>query len=1700
MGQLPIVLKHSGVWNCYNEYEQYELDSIAIEEIEKYNGLIQLIGKQLCIELNSKTLKVEYKVDFSSRRMEIHNDMGLAVYVMVLKEEKGFRNYPLCVSVFDKSMKKENDCSNVECAISVVDVEEGNFEDHGALVEVVDINGHDQTIISDPNHNEVLVGQVYKDKATLKSVMALYAIRNRFQFNTIQSNAVGPIVVVDGSHLRGIYNGTFVLASTLDGARHIFSLANEILDSENYAAWSWFFEQLKEAHGVKPNMCVVSDRNESIIKVVSTVYDGVVQYACIWHLRKNVVTNFRKLHAKLADVFKAYTIFEFNSLMKKVEQIDVRVKEYLQKAGYDKWTRVYATVNRGFRLTSNIAEIINKHLKKATELPIYDFLEEVRKMFGRWNRNNRQVGTFICTLICRRYNDLLELNEAKSTRMRVVSATDYVYTGLHENRRYIICLEKKTCTCQRFQIDKIPCAHAYAVLKSKHFEADDYCSNLYKPVAMLDTYEIPLLPLPDRSTWEIPDFILSEIVLPPKYTCPPGRPKKREREKSVGDFYKTSEKLWTFYSELLELPKCNGQVDRPSTQRRTVDSATDHRSQGSATTFSISGLRLDFHVQGWNKALERFKTHIGEVNSIHNKCFNMMIDLMNQSQSIRTSFDKHSEKEKNESRRRLSASINVERFLLKLGLPFHCHDESVSSTNKDHSLSPSQIRGQGYDGASNMQGELNSRKSLILRDTPSAYSTHCFAHQLQLTLVALVKKNPDMDDFFCLVTNMLNIVGTSYKRRDLLRQHQAAKLEELIIFGELHTERGLNQECGLQRPCDTRWFYHFKTLENFIDIFPSILYVLEFSARECPNYLDRLTTETFENTIKGFDFAFMLYLMWKVLMITNYLNSSLQKMDQNIVNALELLNTAKQELQRMRDSGWRSLLDGIFSLCDKYEIAIPKMEARYVPGKSKRRALDVTYSHHFWVERFYVVIDLLLQELNNHFDIVSTDLLLGMSCLHPTKSFGNFDKKKVMRIASDLTSCLFTHQVDSHFSVATTSVERAFSSMNYIKNKLRNNMGDELLNGCLVCYVERKNMPLKTRNGNQQAPQPEDSLGEHVSHAEFRAVFTTLSQLVTATVIPANPVANSAAARIRDFSRMNPLSFFGESAKLPANQLQDIAHTWYKQWKSKRLDDAEPIEWEEFVIVFLERFLPLEIREARVLELINLRHGNMMIEEQNIKMREKQNKRARTSSFNFAQTKLEGANRSQFRPKSAVPAPSSASAPAPKFRAGSGIYFGCGKTDHRVRDCPQPGPQSQQNRSLAQFVVNEYSEVFPENHPGIPPKREIDFDINLLPDTQPYSYARKMVLSGRFVEGFYSITSPMSRLTQNKVKFQWSDPCEKSFQELKTRLTSAPVLALPDSSDGFIVYCDASKVGLGCVLMQHGKGVHVDMFTDHKSLQYVFSQKDLNLRQRRWLELLKDYDMSVLYHSGKANIVANALSRMSTGSVAHVEDSKKKLSQEIHQLARLGVRLVDSEEGDIWVPSSSELSLVFEVKIEHQKSSGSMQEFCIPTWMWEEVNMDFVMGLPLTHRQHDSVWVIIDRMTKSAHFLSVHTSYSTEDYGKLYIRELVRLYGIPLSIISDRDGQVERTSQTLEDMLRACAIDFKGSWDDHLPLIEFAYNKNYHSSIWMAPFEALYGRRCRSPISLFKVSEALVIEPDLVFDPLEKVQLIRERLWAAQSR
>nr|XP_016446758.1 PREDICTED: zinc finger MYM-type protein 1-like [Nicotiana tabacum] len=206
----------------------------------------------------------------------------------------------------------------------------------------------------------------------------------------------------------------------------------------------------------------------------------------------------------------------------------------------------------------------------------------------------------------------------------------------------------------------------------------------------------------------------------------------------------------------------------------------------------------------------------------------------------------------------------IERFV---GI-IHVNDTSAQSLKKKidsfllyHSLSSSQIRRKDYDGASNMQGELRGLKTLIMNETPSAHCIHYFAHQLQLTLVALVVKHSDVNDFFCIVTNVLNIVGASFKRRDLLRQYQAEKLEELLISGEVYTGRGLNQERGLQRPGDTRWGFHYRMLDNLIVLFSSIIHVLEFIACEGPNYADRLVAESLMTKIKEFEFVFMLHLM-----------------------------------------------------------------------------------------------------------------------------------------------------------------------------------------------------------------------------------------------------------------------------------------------------------------------------------------------------------------------------------------------------------------------------------------------------------------------------------------------------------------------------------------------------------------------------------------------------------------------------------------------------------------------------------------------------------------------------------------------------------------------------------------------------------------------------------------------------------------------
>ncbi|XP_050113983.1 uncharacterized protein LOC126592327 [Malus sylvestris] len=360
----------------------------------------------------------------------------------------------------------------------------------------------------------------------------------------------------------------------------------------------------------------------------------------------------------------------------------------------------------------------------------------------------------------------------------------------------------------------------------------------------------------------------------------------------------------------------------------------------------------------------------------------------------------------------------------------------------------------------------------------------------------------------------------------------------------------------------------------------------------------------------------------------------------------------------------------------------------------------------------------------------------------------------------------------------------------------------------------------------------------------------------------------------------------------------------------------------------------------------------------------------------------------------------------------------------------------------------------------------------------------------RFVQDFSMIALPLTKLTRKDVKFEWDENCERSFQQLKYCLTHAPVLVLPDDSGNFEIYSDASLNGLGCVLMQHNKviayasrqlknhernypthdlelaaivfalkiwrhylyGEKCKIFTDHKSLQYLFTQHDLNLRQRRWMELLSDYDCSIEYHPGRANVVADALSRKPQGRLNALYASRVPLLAELRAtgvrlewenqggafLASFQVRpvlverilasqMVDEEIQELvqlrrtkmyhtirpfyyWPGMKREIAeyvsrciICQQVKAERKKPFGRMQPLPVPQWKWENITMDFVYKLPRTRNGFDGIWVIMDRLTKSAHFIPVREKYPLNKLAKLFISKIVKYHGVPSNLKAAQD-------------------------------------------------------------------------------------------------
>ncbi|GJZ20139.1 putative reverse transcriptase domain-containing protein [Tanacetum coccineum] len=188
------------------------------------------------------------------------------------------------------------------------------------------------------------------------------------------------------------------------------------------------------------------------------------------------------------------------------------------------------------------------------------------------------------------------------------------------------------------------------------------------------------------------------------------------------------------------------------------------------------------------------------------------------------------------------------------------------------------------------------------------------------------------------------------------------------------------------------------------------------------------------------------------------------------------------------------------------------------------------------------------------------------------------------------------------------------------------------------------------------------------------------------------------------------------------------------------------------------------------------------------------------------------------------------------------------------------------------------------------------------------------------------------------------------------------------------------------------------------------------------------------------------------------------------------------------------------VKAEHQKPLGLIQQLKIPEWKWENITMDFINKLPRTSSGHDSILVIIDRLTKSAHFLAIHEDYKIERLARLYINEIIARHGVPVSIIYDRDSYfTSRFWQSLQKAL-GTRLDLSTAYHLEIDGQNFSYNNSYHSSVKCAPFEALYGRKCRTPIAWSEVGESKLFGPEIVQETTDKIVQIRERLKATRDR
>ena len=503
-----------------------------------------------------------------------------------------------------------------------------------------------------------------------------------------------------------------------------------------------------------------------------------------------------------------------------------------------------------------------------------------------------------------------------------------------------------------------------------------------------------------------------------------------------------------------------------------------------------------------------------------------------------------------------------------------------------------------------------------------------------------------------------------------------------------------------------------------------------------------------------------------------------------------------------------------------------------------------------------------------------------------------------------------------------------------------------------------------------------------------------------------------------------------------------------------------------------------------------------------------------------------------------------------------------------------------------------------------------------------------------FVKEYAKIAGPLTELTRKEEPFLWTERRQQSFDKLKEILSSFPVLKLPDFSQPFEVVVDACGQGIGGILKQEGHPVAYksrqlriheknypthdlellavvyalkrwrhyllgrlfQLVTDHKSLKWIFTQPDLNMRQRRWVEFLQEFEFEIKFRPGKENAAADALSRRIISMAITILQSNlpEEIQQGIKEDEFFGPFLIRLQEGEVskqlegysvedgqllylkrlCVPAKVKFKILKEahegplashpgyhkmyenlkksffwpkmkkdalefakqclvcqkIKAERVKLPGLLRPLDIPEMKWECISMDFVTGLPSVSGGYDSIFVVVDKLTKVAHLIPVKKTFSASDVAKVFVKEVVRLHGFPRRIISDRDskftskfwkalfdsvetelsmstafhpesdGQTERVNQVIEDMLRAYCNRQPSSWVKYLPLVEFAYNSSHHRSLGMSPFKALYGQECLTPLKLSDPLNSVPAAKEMLEDMDLQLKIIRGNLKAASDR